>query len=183
MQTEEGRASIDSVVLFISNRASIKASAARIGINPNTLTRWIMRGKQEEEGVYRELFDRIVVALGQATAECEVELSNMKPEFYLKHGPGRILLGNVYNTNTEDPTTVFGLDGSISSGGEINPTGIQDETDIVLPANEQSRTDEQDNSMTLEALAALRESGYDINAMIDETIAKNKTKTIENISE
>ena len=98
MQSDEGNRAIDEMIMFIASRASVRSAAARIGVNPNTLTKWISRGKQESEGVYRELYDRVVVALGQATAEAEVELNQMKPETYLTKGPGRILLGDFYNT-------------------------------------------------------------------------------------
>ena len=52
MDSEGGRRAIDEMILFIASRASVRSSAARIGVNPNTLTKWISRGKQESEGVY-----------------------------------------------------------------------------------------------------------------------------------
>ena len=192
MASEQGRAAIDSMIHFVASRASVRSAAARIGVNPNTLSKWIMRGKQEDEGVYRELYDRIVVALGHAVAEAEVEQNNMKPEFYLRHGPARMLLGDVYNVQV--PEGEYNLDGSVSltTSGQ-SPTGIteattQDEitngcTDrITNSCNDDGltneRTQQQDNTMTLEALAALRESGVDVNLLIDDLIAQNKPKEI-----
>ena len=53
MASEAGRQAIDEMIMFVASRASVRSAAARIGVNPNTLTKWISRGKQESEGVYR----------------------------------------------------------------------------------------------------------------------------------
>ena len=182
MASDAGRQAIDEMIMFIASRASVRSAAARIGVNPNTLTKWLMRGKQEEEGPYRELWDRVVIALGQATAEAEVELNQMKPETYLTKGPGRILLGDFYNT--ELPTAEYNVDGTISlATSEHNPTGlIEREPDSEhIATSEQmtiERQAEQDNQLTLEALASMREAGIDINSVIDNLVAENSQKKI-----
>ena len=164
MDSEAGRRAIDEMILFIASRASVRSSAARIGVNPNTLTKWISRGKQESEGVYRELYDRVVVALGQPTAQAEVELNQMKPEFYLTKGPGRVLLGDIYNT--ELPGAEYNIDGTVGlSTNDQNPTGITEHetTSEQKITSEQDRADEHDNALILEALKAYRDAGIDIN--------------------
>ena len=182
MQSDEGNRAIDEMIMFIASRASVRSAAARIGVNPNTLTKWLMRGKSDEEGVYRELWDRVVTALGQATAEAEVELNQMKPETYLTKGPGRILLGDFYNT--ELPTAEYNVDGTISlATSEHNPTGlIEREPDSEhIATTEQvtiERQKEQDNQLTLEALQSMREAGIDINSVIDGLVEKNKSEKI-----
>ena len=182
MASDAGRQAIDEMIMFIASRASVRSAAARIGVNPNTLTKWLMRGKTDSEGVYRELYDRVVIALGQATAEAEVELNQMKPETYLTKGPGRILLGDFYNT--ELPTAEYNVDGTISlATSEHNPTGlIEHEPDSEhIATSEQmtiERQAEQDNQLTLEALASMREAGIDINSVIDNLVAENSQKKI-----
>lgn len=182
MQSDEGNRAIDEMIMFIASRASVRSAAARIGVNPNTLTKWLSRGKTDSEGVYRELWDRVVIALGQATAEAEVELNQMKPETYLTKGPGRILLGDFYNT--ELPTAEYNVDGTISlATSEHNPTGlIEHEPDSEhIATSEQvsiERQAEQDNQLTLEALASMREAGIDINSVIDNLVSENNQKKI-----
>ena len=182
MQSDKGNRAIDEMIMFIASRASVRSAAARIGVNPNTLSKWLSRGKQESEGVYRELWDRVVIALGQATAEAEVELNQMKPETYLTKGPGRILLGDFYNT--ELPTAEYNVDGTISlATSEHNPTGlIEHEPDSEhITTSEQvtiERQKEQDNQLTLEALASMREAGIDINSVIDNLVSENNQKKI-----
>ena len=182
MASDAGRLAIDEMIMFVASRASVRSAAARIGVNPNTLTKWISRGKQESEGVYRELYDRVVTALGQATAEAEVELNQMKPDVYLTKGPGRILLGDFYNT--ELPTAEYNVDGTISlTTSEHNPTGLIEHTPDSehIATSEQvsiERQKEQDNQLTLEALASMREAGIDINSVIDGLVEKNKSEKI-----
>ena len=182
MDSEAGRLAIDEMVMFIASRASVRSAAARIGVNPNTLTKWISRGKQEEEGVYRELYGRVVVALGQATAEAEVELNQMKPETYLTKGPGRILLGDFYNT--ELPTAEYNVDGTVTlATSEHNPTGLierEPDTEHIATSEQKSieRQVEQDNQLTIEALASMREAGIDINTVIDNLVSENNQKKI-----
>lgn len=176
MDSEGGRLAIDEMVLFIASRASVRSAAARIGVNPNTLTNWISRGKRESEGVYRELYDRIVVALGQATAEAEVELNQMQPKTYLTQGPGRILLGDIYNT--ELPGAEYNIDGTVSPIGIDSDTSIteRDDTSVQPAIDGQTKTTEQDNQLMLEALKAMRDNGIDINAVIDDLVEQNKTQ-------
>jgi len=178
MATEAGRSAIDSMIHFIASRASVRSAAARIGVNPNTLTKWIMRGKKESDGVYRELYDRVVIAIGHATAEAEVEVNNLKPEFYLRHGPARILIGDAYNT--ELPGVEYNIDGTIGIGTGDNPTGIT-ETDEELdqPAiKSEDRTRQQDNQLLLEALAAMRANNIDVNSIVDDLIAENNVQNV-----
>ena len=182
MQSDEGNRAIDEMIMFIASRASVRSAAARIGVNPNTLSKWLSKGKTDDDGPYRELWDRVVIALGQATAEAEVELNQMKPETYLTKGPGRILLGDFYNT--ELPTAEYNVDGTISlTTSEQNPTGlIEHEPDSEhIATSEQvsvERQVEQDNQLTLEALASMREAGIDINTVIDNLVAENNQKKI-----
>ena len=180
MESDAGRQAIDEMVMFIASRASAVSAAARIGVNPNTLSKWLSRGKQEEEGVYRELWDRVVIALGQATAEAEVELNQMNPKSYLTQGPGRILLGDLYNTKL--PNAEYNVDGTIglSTNGH-NPTGIteQDTSSEQKSISDQKERDEQNDKLVmLDALKAMRDSGIDINNVIDDLVSKNISKKV-----
>ena len=183
MDSDEGNRAIDEMIMFIASRASVRSAAARIGVNPNTLTKWISRGKQEEGGVYRELYDRVVIALGQATAEAEVELNQMQPKTYLTKGPGRILLGDFYNT--ELPTAEYNVDGTIAlATSGHNPTGLiehEPDSEHIATSEQKSieRQTENDNQLTLEALASMREAGIDINSVIDNLVAENNQKKID----
>ena len=182
MDSEAGRLAIDEMIMFIASRASVRSAAARIGVNPNTLSKWLSRGKTDSEGVYRELWDRVVVALGQATAEAEVELNQMQPKTYLTKGPGRILLGDFYNT--ELPTAEYNVDGTVTlATSEHNPTGLierEPDSEHIATSEQKSieRQTENDNQLTLEALASMREAGIDINSVIDNLVAENNQKKI-----
>ena len=183
MSSVQGREAIDSMVYFIANGASGVAAAARIGIAPNTLSKWFMKGRVDDDGPYRELWDRVVVAIGQVAAECEVELRQQDPKFYLQNGMGKSLLGNIYNTDPNDLTQQIGLDGTVTNQGIENPTAIrhddseQDITSEQLISEE--RKQDRDNQLLLEALEAYRDAGIDVNDIVDSMInKKNKQKVI-----
>lgn len=107
----------------------------------------------------------------------------MKPETYLTKGPGRILLGDFYNT--ELPQAEYNVDGTVSIATSAqNPTGLieSDEDDAPINTSEQmsiERQKEQDNQLTLEALQSLRDSGIDLNDLIDDLVSENNQKKID----
>ena len=69
-ETREGKDAYSSMLLAIESRVSCVAAAGMIGVHPSTLTKWIARGKVEEEGYYRELFDGVYFATLQCSCIC-----------------------------------------------------------------------------------------------------------------
>jgi len=174
--TNEGRDALTRMIMMIENRASYKSAAMSIGIAPKTLSKWIRLGKEQEEGLYRVLWDRVCVALGHSVAHAEIELGNNDAKFYLLHGFGKALMGDAYSPIMPDET--FNLDSTISKNTTDNPYSIDNSTSEQLVTNEQLSTNEHthrvDNSLVLEALIALRDDGQDVNQLIDSLIAQKK---------
>ena len=168
--TEHGKQQYAEFLLAIENRASARSAAAFIGVHPNTLSRWLAIGKEEEGSRHRVLFDDVVLAVGKATCVAEIEANQCKPERYLQRGFARTILGNIYNVEANDnPALVANLDGTIGDATQDfdeSTSLLVDEQQSALPKIEYDNK-QLDQQSLIQAMLILRENGQDLNAIAD----------------
>jgi hypothetical protein len=179
LQSDGGRQAYNEMLLALANRASLVAAAARIGVHPNTVSNWIARGKREPDSVYGEFYRGVVHAIGQATAESEIQVNQQDPKFYLTRGTAKVLIGDAYNHINPNANTDYGLDGSITVGVANDQSVEREPTQIAIESDDNSTDDQIENTLLLQALTAMRQSGIDLNELADRAIANNSTLTIE----
>lgn len=172
LSTNQGIERYNEMIMAIENRCTIKAAAMMIGIYPNTLSNWLVRGKQEMEGMYRDLYDAVLSAVGNATALAELELMQTNPKFYLTRGMGRALLGDFYNHEPDNVTTHYTLDGSVTLDAHPLAVNHNEDTTPTAEAIEQ-RNNQADEQLMIEALAAMRDAGIDLNEKVDQMMRQN----------
>ena len=172
LSSKRGQEQYNEMILAISSRASAVSAAAMIGISPNTLTRWITKGKANKDSLYGKLWGDVLVALGIAVSSAEIEIHHQRPQFYLQRGFARTLVGDIYNTELNDvPVVNYNMDGTISHADD-STLALRDNT-VEPVLNEQTGTSEQNNiseQMTIEALKILRANGIDLNALVDDRL-------------
>lgn len=71
--------------------ASYKAAAGLIGVAPETITRWMERGRGARSGPYKRFFRAVMKSLQEATAIAEVQVAQKNPENWLRNGPGKLV--------------------------------------------------------------------------------------------
>jgi len=172
MNTKSGKEQYSKLLLMLSNRCSLKAAAMTIGIRPDTLTRWLRKGKEEEEGVYRLFYDGCVSAISHAVVDAEIELNQSDPKFYLTRGPGKTIVGDIYNIAAKGELD-YGLDGSIAPAGN-NPTAINNNEQLneqqQCAIEEAEKENDIADDLTVEALKAMSDAGIDMSDVIQDKI-------------
>lgn len=69
----------------------IKTAALAIGVAPETLSRWLARGKVEERSIYAQFRQQVCQAVALATVDVEARVRDTNPVFWLKCGPRKLL--------------------------------------------------------------------------------------------
>jgi transposase-like protein len=167
MNTEEGKPIFNKLLLALSMGASITSSAGMLGISPQTLTRWIRRGKVEEEGLYADFYEGVFQAISKATAEAEIEVAQTKPQFYLTNGAARVIVGDYYNVKSEEGSNNYNLDGTISPG-VVDDLAIRSNENQKIESDDTSDAESISQQNMIEALKHLRSMGVDLNQLVDE---------------
>ena len=90
--------------------ATLTAVAGYLEVCPDTITRWLNRGRESSKGKYRRFYVDIMAAVSHASMLCEIEVKQSSPMQWLKNGPRR-LLGDEWR---DDVGT------SIEVGGQID---------------------------------------------------------------
>ncbi len=179
-ESEQGRKILGEFLLALSSGAYTSSAAAMLGIASKTLTKWMKRGRDTEEEPYSTFWGECVVALGKARVQAEIQLWSDNPEFYLKNGAGR-LLGDNYNAALNRGVYEHNMDGTISPIGTGHLTAVaadsseDDDDDAPTAEGDEygAAAEEQGISQQdlLSALMELRNSGVDLNALIDSKLS------------
>ena len=90
--------------------ATLTAVAGYLGVSPDTMSRWISRGRESTKGNYHRFWREVTAAVAHASVMVEIEVKVNHPLQWLKNGPRR-LLGDEWR---DDVGT------SIEVGGQID---------------------------------------------------------------
>lgn len=177
-ESEQGKRILGEFLLALSSGAYTNSAAAMLGIAPKTLTKWMKRGRDTSDEPYSRFWGECVVALGKARVQAEIQLWSDNPEYYLRNGAGR-LLGDNYNPALSRAVMEHNMDGTVSPLGTGHLTAISSDssedddddqpTDSGTAEDYSEQAEEQGISQQdlLSALMELRNSGVDLNALID----------------
>ena len=173
LRTNQGKEQFEKLLMCLSSRASLRASALMIGVKPDTLTSWIKRGKQEPDSIYGEFWGRVCVAMATAVVEAEIEINQQEPKFYLQNGPGKFIVNDSYNIKGQGQFD-YGADGSIAIDGK-SETGLltNESTNQQQPTIEHSENS-IDDDLADEALKQMIELGINPVDMSRQTIKVDK---------
>lgn len=96
--------------------ASWNAAAAFLNVKPDTIQRWMVRGKSSKSGPYAKFYRQTMQALQESTIIAEAKVKERNPELWLRNGPGRW----VNDQWREDGKQVdVNFEGSLVQGGKI----------------------------------------------------------------
>ena len=175
--TEEGKKRYGQIMMGVASRASLVSCAAVAGISPTTLSKWVRRGKSDlaagENSRYCRFFQDVMKHAASATVEAEIELNQQDPKTYLTRGFGRFVVNDLYNYEGDGKVN-YNADGTISEGNDFDKSLRVEENDQRLKIEEDRREKSQDEQMGLEALSQMRESGIDVNEVIDRYLSSKK---------
>lgn len=132
------RATYDALLTQLRVGASLSSVAAAVRVTPDTLGRWLERGKLTTHGHYRRFYLDAMEAIGLASVATEAEVRRSNPEFWLRYGPRRYL-GDEWRDDPEKHA-------------------------VIEHASPGSNTAQHN---LIEALKELRASGIDLNALVD----------------
>jgi hypothetical protein len=174
MELDDWDTILANYLLAIAFGSSIVSASAQLGVSPSTLNRWLNRGRNEQQGEYRELWDRTQIAIGQAVSNAEQKLYETDPKWYLTRGPGRLLVGDIYNVESGGEAS-YGIDGTVGDDGSVVKIGSDNE-DNVQAIDIPNATDDNRDETVAAALIGLEESGINIETLLKHYINKhNKT--------
>ena len=71
--------------------ATLTAVAGYLEVSPDTITRWLNRGRESSKGKYRRFWRDVTSAVAHAAIMVEVEVKVSNPMAWLKNGPRRLL--------------------------------------------------------------------------------------------
>ena len=69
--------------------ASWNAAAAFLNVKPDTVQRWMARGKSSKTGPYAKFYRQTMQALQESCIVAEAKVKEKNPELWLRNGPGR----------------------------------------------------------------------------------------------
>lgn len=78
----------EQIATLVERGHSMKAAARRAGIHPETLRRWLRRGEEQDEGLYADLADRMLRAVGAS----ETSYVNSIKRIAEEQGDARLLM-------------------------------------------------------------------------------------------
>lgn len=64
-------------------------AAQAMGIAPETFSRWLSRGRREQDGIYRQFRQDVLRAQAEARVVAEIQVYRENPLAWLRFGPGR----------------------------------------------------------------------------------------------
>jgi hypothetical protein len=170
LETEQGKNDYREMLLAIESRASLVAASGMIGIHPNTLTKWIAKGKEDSEGIYKQFYDDVILAISKAVTSAEIEVNIQSPKFYLQRGFARVLLGDVYNIDSLPLEATYNLDGTVGDGDDLQRNQTMHPS---IETNNEMQPKAIDE-MTINALIELRNNGIDLNSLVDNVQSENR---------
>ena len=88
---DENRTQYERMLAIIRSGAFIKTAALSIGITPETLSRWMARGKSDWESIYAQFRQAVLQAVALASIDVEIKVRESNPVFWLKCGPRQML--------------------------------------------------------------------------------------------
>lgn len=71
--------------------ASWQAAAAFLHVKPDTVQRWMARGKASKTGPYAKFYKQTLQALQESCIVAEAKVKERNPELWLRNGPGRLV--------------------------------------------------------------------------------------------
>lgn len=102
--TEQFPDQYEQLIQNLAMGATLTASACAIGLNPDTLSKWIKRGTEQKRGVYADFWNRVRQAVGIASVIAEATIHKRDPMAWLRIGPRRIL-SNEWSDNAANEVT------------------------------------------------------------------------------
>lgn len=146
------------------------------------IQKWIKEGRRDSlegvESLYAKFFEDISSAIAIAVTNAEIEAGLEDPKWYLTRGPGRIIVNDAYNAMPSKPGEFnYHFDGSIT-GAEVDDMAYRENTKSVAKIESQPQSKGLTEE-TLQALKALRESGIDINEILDRELSKKLIQTTD----
>jgi hypothetical protein len=163
--TKQGSDKLAEMLLALQSGCYAHTAASMIGIAPHTFSKWLKRGREEDSGKYKDLWDRVVEALSIARCQAEIKVAQTNPLHYLTRGAGRIL-GDNYNESLTKQLYDHNVDGSVALPGHGHLTVHENDggKDAALP----SPVDHVGKADLVAALIELRKAGVDLNAMVEQ---------------
>lgn len=96
--------------------ASWQAAAAFLHVKPDTVQRWMARGKASKSGPYAKFYRQTMQALQESTIVAEAKVKEKNPELWLRNGPGR-LVNDQWRDDGKQVDVSF--EGSLVQNGKI----------------------------------------------------------------
>ena len=81
----------ETFIAALRSGASFRAAAGILGVQPETISRWLERGRGARQGAYRRFYRAVMKALQEATAIAEIKVLERNPENWLRNGPGKVV--------------------------------------------------------------------------------------------
>lgn len=91
-------------------------AAASLGIVTSTFYAWMKKGREASSGMWKEFYDDVMVARGEALFLAEAQVYNKDPRFWLRCGPGKHLWTEAPNQHEMHFT------GEVEHTGEVKHT-------------------------------------------------------------
>ena len=179
--TTAGKEQFQKLLVMLASRSSLKAAALCIGITPDTLTRWIQKGKANGDSVYGKFYRECVSAISHAVVDAEMDINQQKPEFYLTRGPGKLIVGDIYNVDASGELE-YGLDGTVSPAGQ-STTSISSNNSIADEQQQQNAIEHEanqiDDALALDAMQSMADLGIDVGDAINKQLKKKEENNNE----
>ena len=109
--------------------ASWNAAAAFLNVKPDTVQRWMARGKSSKTGPYAKFYRQTMQALQESCIVAEAKVKEKNPELWLRNGPGR-LVNDQWRDDGKEADINF--EGSLVQNGKIQVQHV----DIVAALKE-----------------------------------------------
>ncbi len=125
--------------------ASWLSAAAFLRVKPDTIQRWMLRGKTAKSGPYAKFYRQTMQALQESTIVAEAKVKERNPELWLRNGPGRLV-----NEQWRDD----GKQVDINLEGQLNQSGTLQvqHVDVVAALKEIQKAGIPLDHLTLNAL-------------------------------
>jgi hypothetical protein len=125
--------------------ASWNSAAAFLRVKPDTIQRWMARGKAAKSGPYAKFYRQTMQALQESTIVAEAKVKERNPELWLRNGPGRL----VNEQWRDDGKQVdINLDGQLNQSGTLQVQHV----DVVAALKEIQKAGIPLEHLTLNAL-------------------------------
>ena len=106
---EDQQDKYNQALQYLRLGATLTAVAGYLGVSPDTMSRWISRGRESSKGKYHRFWRDITAAVSHASVMVEIEVKVNHPLQWLKNGPRR-LLGDEWR---DEPGSTIDVQGQI----------------------------------------------------------------------